>query len=178
MPCCSWRLRPIGPPAPLLGGRRPRRRLCFPPPAEGCPGPAFIFFSCEALKLIPGLDHRPDCFVFPCGRLVKLWRVVQRTTYCTPPNGRPNPTSAGYNSRTLFENDVSNYLGAWSFVGANGQPGSMAIGNTLMLLTKPPNAQGGELQVFHIRPITKVPVDYSSPCEGVAFPNIAAAEPL
>ena len=28
-------------------------------------------------------------------------------------------------------------------LGANGQPGSMAIGNTLMLLMKPPAAQGG-----------------------------------
>jgi hypothetical protein len=43
----------------------------------------------------------------------------------------------------LFENDVSNYLGAWSFIGANGQLGGMAIGNTLMLLMKPPTAQGG-----------------------------------
>jgi hypothetical protein len=53
----------MGPAAPRLGGRRPRRRLCFPPPVEGCPGPAFIIL----LLLIPGLDHRPDCFVFPCG---------------------------------------------------------------------------------------------------------------
>src|ERR1019366_3493711 len=84
MPCCSWRLRPIGPPAPRLGGRRPRRRLCFPPPEEGGSGPAFIFFSCEALKLLPGLDHRPDCFVFPRGRHVRLWRVAQRATYRKP----------------------------------------------------------------------------------------------
>jgi len=41
-----WRSRPIGPPAPRFGGRLPRRRLCLPPPGEGCPGPAFIFFSC------------------------------------------------------------------------------------------------------------------------------------
>jgi hypothetical protein len=40
----------------------------------------------------------------------------------------------------LFET-ISN-LGAWSCVGANGQPGSMAIGNILMLLMKPPPAQG------------------------------------
>jgi len=51
--------------------------------------------------------------------------------------------------------DVQN-LGAWSFVGANGQPGSIAIGNTLMLLMKPPTAQVGVPLVFHIRAITKV----------------------
>src|SRR5271157_3028787 len=33
-------------------------------------------------------------------------------------------------------------------LGANGQPGSMAIGNTLMLLMKPPNAQGGSAFSF------------------------------
>jgi hypothetical protein len=48
----------------------------------------------------------------------------------------------------LFENDVSNYLGAWSFIGANGQLGGMAIGNTLMLLMKPPTAQGGATLSF------------------------------
>ena len=48
----------------------------------------------------------------------------------------------------LFENDVSNYLGAWSFIGANGQLGGMAIGNTLMLLMKPPTAQGGNSLKF------------------------------
>ena len=39
--------------------------------------------------------------------------------------------------------------GAWSRLGANGQPGSMAIGNILMLLMKPPIAQGGSASVFH-----------------------------
>jgi hypothetical protein len=43
----------------------------------------------------------------------------------------------------LFENDFANDLGAWSLLGANGQPRSMAIGNILMLLMKPPTAQGG-----------------------------------
>jgi hypothetical protein len=50
----------------------------------------------------------------------------------------------------LFENDFANDLGAWSLLGANGQPRSMAIGNTLMLLMKPPTAQGGETLVFHM----------------------------
>src|ERR1039458_2742243 len=46
----------------------------------------------------------------------------------------------------LVENDAQTIFfnqGAWSCVGANGQPGSTAIGNTLMLLMKPPPAQGG-----------------------------------
>jgi hypothetical protein len=42
-------------------------------------------------------------------------------------------------SRTMFKLN----RGAWSCVGANGQPGSLAIGNTLMLLMKPLPAQGG-----------------------------------
>jgi hypothetical protein len=30
--------------------------------------------------LVPGLDHRPDCFVFPCGQLASRYsnRVAQR----------------------------------------------------------------------------------------------------
>jgi hypothetical protein len=56
----------------------------------------------------------------------------------------------------LFENDAQTIdvqtvvvqTGAWSLLGANGQPGSMAIGNTLMLLMKPPTAQGGSALSF------------------------------
>src|SRR5271157_5700556 len=111
MPWCSWRSRPMGPPAPRLGGRRPRRRLCFPPPAEGCPGPAFIFF----LFLIPGLDHRPDCFVFPCGRRVQ--GVAQRAAHCAwltanrlPADPTPHRLGAiRERCSTIFN------LGAWSF---------------------------------------------------------------
>src|ERR1700691_1187541 len=41
-------------------------------------------------------------------------------------------------------------------LGANGQPGSMAIGNILMLLIKPPTAQGGNAFSFPHPGITKV----------------------
>jgi len=44
---------------------------------------------------------------------------------------------------------VKSKPGARSRFGANGQPGSMAIGNILMLLMKPPIAQGGSASVFH-----------------------------
>jgi hypothetical protein len=57
----------------------------------------------------------------------------------------------------LFENDIQTIdvrtvvvqtvaVQTWRLgvlLGANGQPGSMAIGNILMLLMKPSNAQGG-----------------------------------
>src|SRR5208337_2933378 len=68
MPCCSWRARPIGPPAPRLGGRRPRRRLCFPPPAEECPGPAFISFLLLIFEVKPRPGSQARLLFFPCGR--------------------------------------------------------------------------------------------------------------
>src|ERR1700690_1044423 len=100
IPCASWRGRPMGPPAPRLGGRRPRRRLCFPPPAEECPGPAFIFL------LVPGLDRRPVCLVFPCGRHAQgaEHSAVQcAARYTSVVTGRPNPTSAGCYSKTSLK---------------------------------------------------------------------------
>jgi hypothetical protein len=45
--------------------------------------------------------------------------------------------------------------GARSLLGANGQPGSVAIGNILMLLAKPPTTQGGNVKVFHIWTLPK-----------------------
>jgi hypothetical protein len=47
-----------------------------------------------------------------------------------------------------FENDIAINLGAWSLAGANGQPRSMAIGNTLMLLMNASKAQGGRNYSF------------------------------
>src|ERR1017187_7211782 len=73
-------------------------------------------------------------------------RSSRRVAHCKPVTGRPNPTSAGSYSRTMFK--LSFNLGAWSFIGANGHAGSLAIGNTLMLLMKPPTAQGGSALSF------------------------------
>src|ERR1700686_1201915 len=42
----------------------------------------------------------------------------------------------------------SNFLAPGVLFGANGQPGSMAIGNILMLLMKWPTAQGGNAFSF------------------------------
>jgi hypothetical protein len=46
----------------------------------------------------------------------------------------------------LFENDIQtvSILGAWSFVGANGQPGSMAIGNNLDVTHQTTDCARGE----------------------------------
>lgn len=129
--CCCWRSRPIGPPAPRLGGRRPRRRLCFPPPAEGCPGPAFIFL------LIPGLDHRPDCFVFPCS-------LHAGAAGGTMAIGRAHPNAAGLRSRA----NLKTVLAPGVCLGAKGQPESVAVGNIMMLLMKWSAAQGGSVSSF------------------------------
>src|SRR5271167_5169297 len=97
MPWCSPRSRPIGPPAPRLGGRRPRRRLCLPPPWEERPGPAgpaFIFFlwlNCEfqylnliyelVARSVSGRNRRPDLFrLSPTGRKLKVWLNTQPHT--------------------------------------------------------------------------------------------------
>lgn len=49
----------------------------------------------------------------------------------------------------------SNYIGAWSRLGANGWLRSTAAENTLMLPTNRPLRKGGKSLVFHIWAITK-----------------------
>src|SRR5271166_1368320 len=190
MPWCSWRSRPIGPPAPRLGGRRPRRRLCFPPPAEECPGPAFISFLLLIFEVKPRPGSQARLLFFPCGR--RGQRAVQRrslsSAHCTSAAGRPNPTSAGcyrehyptirLNGSTftlplfklsLFKLSLFKLSRRLEFCfGANGQPGSTAIGNTLMLLMKPSPAQGGSAVTFPHLDITKVDGGSPSPAQVVA----------
>jgi len=93
------------------------------------------------LMLVPGLDHRPDCFVFPYGRLAS-WhskRVAQRVV--TTHGHYTLSLHVGYRQTKphigwmLLENfylnyRCSNFLAPGVLFGANGQPGSMAIGNT------------------------------------------------
>jgi hypothetical protein len=166
----------MGPPAPRLGGRRPRRRLCLPPPAEECPGPAFIFFLLLILGVDPrslspkpilGLGHRPVCFVFPCGRHVSRHckPVAERVAHCKPLPADQTPhrldairerclnyrcqtvavqTVVVQNRRLEFYLARTASLEAWPF------------GNTLMLLMKPPTAQGGSAFSFPHPGITKV----------------------
>jgi hypothetical protein len=57
---------------------------------------------------------------------------------------------------TLFNCRYSTILAPGLLLGANSQPGSMAIGNTLMLLMKPATAQGGNTPKFSTQRITKV----------------------
>jgi hypothetical protein len=116
MPLDCWRSRPPGCP-PRLGGRRPRRRLFLPPPPEGRPGPTFIFFSfCRSAFSPP--EGGLDCFA-----LYYRWVLPARRT----PNMRRNPLR--------LEKSLVNYLfcpsGAWSQLGAEGQLGSVAVGNNL-----------------------------------------------
>jgi len=53
-----------------------------------------------------------------------------------------------------------------SCFGANGQPGSRAIGNILMLLMKWPTAQGGNALSFPHLGITKVGQGLPNPFRG------------
>jgi hypothetical protein len=61
--------------------------------------------------------------------------------------------------------------------GANGLPRSMAVRNTLMLLTKPPTAQVGKLVLFH-NAVTKVgrSGDITLLRKGVAGVHVARLE--
>src|SRR6266478_2263186 len=130
MPCPSWRSRPMGPPAgPRLGGRRPRRRLFFPPPPEGCRGPAFIFLF--ILTWLPGLIVSSS---------PRLRHAVGVGGYALT-NGRAQQTTE------LLSRTYSNCLGALELC-AKGQPGSVAVGNILMLPMKASAAQGGNVRSF------------------------------
>src|ERR1700704_4173007 len=114
--------------------------------------------------LVPDLDHRPDCLVFPCGRLASRHskRVAQRvgttrvfTTHRLPADQTSHRLDA---TRELLFN-LSMFKLSWrpeSCFGANGQPGSRAIGNILMLLMKWSTAQGGNAFSFPHLGITKV----------------------
>jgi hypothetical protein len=62
---------------------------------------------------------------------------------------------------SLFKLSLFKLTGRLEFLlGANGQPGSMAIGNTLMLLMKPPNTQGGMPLSFPHRALPKWAIDF------------------
>src|SRR5882724_2019074 len=138
MPCPSWRSRPMGPPAaPRLGGRRPRRRLFFPPPPEGCRGPAFIFLF--ILTCLPGLIVSSS---------PRLRHAVGVGGYALT-NGRAHRTTE------LLSRTYSNRLGALELC-AKGQPGSVAVGNILMLPMKASAAQGGNVHSFAHPDITRV----------------------
>jgi hypothetical protein len=104
--------------------------------------------------LLLGRNHRPDCLVFPAVGKFDVRSNAQRTARRSLVSRylQTQPHVGWTLSRTMFKLN----LGAWSCVGANGQPGSLAIGNILMLLMKPLPAQGGNREVFHIREITKV----------------------
>ena len=98
-------------------------------------------------KLIAVLEPALGC----CTLTVRC--ATKCSTHCKPATGRPNPTSAG----CLSENDIQTIDVQSLFkvsrrleflFGANGQPGSMAIVNILMLLMKPSPAQGGSAISF------------------------------
>lgn len=116
MPLACWRSRPPGCP-PRLGGRRPRRRLFLPPLPEGRPGPTFIFLSFFGSALSP-----PEGGVDFSTFATALW-VVPRVAHLTCVE-----TQCGWKS-------LVNYLfcpsGARSQLGAEGQLGSVAVGNNL-----------------------------------------------
>jgi hypothetical protein len=80
---------------------------------------------------------------FPCSRrglvrLAALWLSAEAEIAQT-----------GWNA---IKSEPSNRLGALEFVlGAKGQPESVAVGNILMLLMKPPAAQVRSTIVLHMR---------------------------
>src|SRR5215471_13307524 len=125
--CCCWRSRPIGPPAPRLGGRRPRRRLCFPPPAEGCPGPAFIVFYLSP-AWIAGLIATLS--LAPCAHhATAIGRLYPKRLDC-------------------YRERCSNHLGVRSFIGREGPNWNVAVGNKMMLPVKWSAAQGVRTMQF------------------------------
>ena len=84
--------------------------------------------------LVPGLDHRPDCFVFPCGQLASRYskRVAPRvvTTRLHIDYRQTKPHIGWMLLENFYLNyRCSNFLAPGVLFGANGQPGSMAIGN-------------------------------------------------
>jgi hypothetical protein len=136
----------MGPLAPRRGGRRPRRRLCFPPPAEGCPGPAFIGF----LLLVFEANSRhgiagPVVSCFTLGRLVQ----VCATAHQLPAD--QHPTSAGCYSRTMFK--LFQFWAPGVLLARTASLEAWPLGTILMLLMKPPTAQGGSTLSFPHSPL-------------------------
>jgi hypothetical protein len=132
--------------------------------------------------LVPRLNHSPDRFVFPCGRLASRHskRVAQRVV--TTHGHYTLSLHVGYRQTKphigwmLLENfylnyRCSNFLAPGVLFGANGQPGSRAIGNILMLLMKWPTAQGGNALSFPHLGITKVGKDLPHP-RGAALKRV------
>ena len=148
----------MGPPAaPRLGGRRPRRRLCFPPPPEGCRGPAFIFLF--ILTWLPGL------IVSSSPRLAH----AVGAGCCASSNDKAHAKTLG-----CYRERYSNRLGALELC-AKGQPRSVAVGNILMLPTKASDAQGGNIHSFaQTEPFGNGWGPLASLCEGIASIHISA----
>src|SRR6266481_1736300 len=113
--------------------------------------------------LLPGLDHRPACLVFPCGQLPSRHskRMAQHvvTTPVTTHRLPADQTSHRLDATRELLFKLSMFKLSWrpeSCFGANGQPGSRAIGNILMLLMKWSTTQGGNAFSFPHLGITKV----------------------
>src|SRR5204863_7501252 len=123
MPPCCWRSRPAPCPS-RLGGRRPRRRLFLPPPPEGCPGPTIMCLSSFAIYLaIYVRSARRDNF----GIVVVVF-LSALSEWCLASHIRTKPAAKLNPAGTHSRNDLLSVFGAWSLVGAEGQPGSMAVG--------------------------------------------------
>ena len=113
------------------------------------------------MKLIPGPAHRPGCFVLHCGRHDK--RVVQRVAHNArltargslhirlPADQTPHRLDA-IRERCLIDRcsncRCSNYLGAWSPAWRKRPAWKHGHWEHLMLLMKPPTAQGGNALKF------------------------------
>src|SRR5467141_1726824 len=120
--------------------------------------------------LIPGLGHRPDCFVFPCGRLASRHskRVAQRvslrvvTTHRLPANQTSHRLDA--TRELLFK--LSMFKLSWRLESCLARTASLEagpLGTSLMLLMKRATAQGGNALSFPHLGITKVGRDFPHP---------------
>src|ERR1700719_1341281 len=114
--------------------------------------------------LVPGLDHRPDCFVFPCGQLASRYskRVAPRvvttrgvTTHRLPADQTSHRLDA--TRELLFK--LSMFKLSWRLESCLARTASLEagpLGTPLMLLMKRPTAQGGNALSFPHLGITKV----------------------
>ena len=89
------------------------------------------------LLLIPGLDPRPDCFVFPATCTVGA-------AGGTVAIGRTSPKRLDCDQERIFRP----FWRLEFVLGAKGQPESVAVGNIMMLLMKRSAAQGGSAVSF------------------------------
>src|SRR5713226_750797 len=108
--------------------------------------------------LVPGLDHRPDCFVFPCGQLASRYSQVWRNAWSLDNHPPADQTSHRLDATRELLFKLSMFKLSWRLESCLARTASLEagpLGTPLMLLMKRPTAQGGMPLVFHIWALPK-----------------------